>query len=30
LKVWFEVGLEKVKVPKNEEYLREILPGLEA
>ncbi len=30
LKVWLEVGLEEIKVPKNEDYLREILPELEA
>jgi len=30
LKVWLEVGLEKVQVPKDEGYLREILPDLEA
>jgi len=29
LKVWLESGLEKVKVPKDETYLKKILPELE-
>jgi len=29
LKVWLEAGLEKVKVPKDENYLKTILPELE-
>ena len=30
LKVWLEAGLQKVKVPQNEDYLGEVLPDLEA
>jgi len=30
LKVWLETGLEKVKVPKEKNYLKSILPELEA
>jgi type I restriction enzyme M protein len=29
LKVWLEAGLEKVKIPKDEKYLENILPELE-
>lgn len=30
LKVWLEAGLESVKIPKDEDYLREIVPELES
>jgi len=29
LKVWLEAGLESVKIPKDEDYLKEIIPELE-
>ena len=29
LKVWLEAGLESIKMPKDEGYLREIVPELE-
>jgi len=29
LKVWLEAGLERVKIPKDEDYLKEITPQLE-
>lgn len=30
LKVWLEAGLESVKIPKDEDYLKEIVPELES
>ncbi len=30
LKVWLEAGLESVKIPKDEDYLKEIVPKLES
>jgi len=30
LKVWLEAGLDSVKMPKDEDYLKEIVPELES
>jgi len=30
LKVWLEAGLESIKIPKDEDYLEEIIPELES
>ena len=30
LKVWMEAGLERIKIPKGEDYLKEIVPKLES
>jgi len=30
LKVWLEAGLESIKIPKDEDCLKEIVPGLES
>jgi len=30
LKIWLEAGLESIKMPKHEDYLRQIVPELES